>query len=669
MVEQDLDEVEVARRKANRWRDEDAWWRQLRRGCGRACACLGNLSHPNGGQLRYHHNFRSCLHLLNTGNLTMDPAVLERVETQREALEANVAKLRKSLRHWQNLELDYEGLKEELELLPPDASTEDRLQAAREFKAVVVDENDLQSFLADDKAGSRSTRQLADLLSKRVDYVSRNADTIRKQISAEEKKLNAVLLAQDPDHQEDAGLPLTEITEELDESGNVISSKVERPGEGVLDLANVLEKAGVEGLQTKDGKVAVTEEPASAKATVASSPKSSTANLQTSVEQLSEDESDDDDDDEKRKDLPVRVPVPGENPIAVNVRDTQEEAQLRREMLEYGLDEVGAIVAELDLQEDASDVSYDEDEDVGLVMDSDFDDDDDDDAEGSEDEFGQTKKPVISEKYKQKMQELEKKLGLTDLKNLGPTPELPQHIQEAIDRPPAAEAARQAAIAREEAASKPDHPLSTAPSKGDKPKKSVAFAENLDIAKEIPSKRKAESLAKPSNNPMGETVVERSGAEDTNAPPPPAPAATKMPSRFKAARQVAASSTSTGNVAKTKINPTKSTAGKVQPTSTSSSSKAEDRPLVAPTVLERDDTSIPSAPDPVDIDDEMHRREIAMEYHKLHNRRVHAKGGFVRGDPDEDDEMDDMLSNNVLEDPETGEVKRVSRFKAARLMR
>ena len=39
---------------------------------------------------------------------------LLQIEQQRQALEDNVAKLRKTLKHWQRSEAEYEGLKEEV---------------------------------------------------------------------------------------------------------------------------------------------------------------------------------------------------------------------------------------------------------------------------------------------------------------------------------------------------------------------------------------------------------------------------------------------------------------------------------------------------------------------------------------------------------------------------
>jgi unconventional prefoldin RPB5 interactor 1 len=604
----------------------------------------------------------------------MDSNVLYKVEQQRLALEENIAKLRKSLRHWQNLELDYEGLREEFELLPMDTSKEECLRIAKEFDPVAVGERDLLELITEKNSTARTPKQVAGLLSNRVDYVSRNADTIRKQITTEQKKLNALLLIEEPETREDASLPLSEITEILDEDGNVISSKVDRPASGAASLAETLTKAGVEGFDTDENRVDAQEDQASAKATVATSSRASDTTSRPAEAGSSEDDDTSIDEVVDRANLPVRT---GENPIAVQFRDTEEEAQIRREMLEYGLDEVGAIVAELDMQEGDTDVSYDEDDD-NLVMDSDFDDDDDDDdnddEDESEDEHGRVKHPVISEKYKQKMQELEKRLGLTDLKNLGPAPTLPPDVQNALDRPSPAEAARKAAIARDEAAPK-QLPVRK------KPGKSVAFADDLDIAKEGPAEHKAaDKIPTATVNPIGEMVLERDVDQENDPapPPPPPPPASKPASRFKASRRTAAeptiksnqlpdssSSTLEERIRKAPIN--------AIPTTTDFDPQADpNRPLVAPHVLERP-TSLSSAPpDPDSIDDEMHRRQIALDYHKMRNQKIHEQGGFVRDQWDSDgyverDEDDELMGGNVLVNEETGEVRRVSRFKAARL--
>ena len=589
----------------------------------------------------------------------MDEATLARVEAQRLELETNLAKLKKSLHHWQTLELDYEGLREELHLLPENSSPDRCLQVARDFGAELVDEDDLQSLLKETKS-SRSPQQLAHLLSKRVEYVAKNAETIRNQVVDAEKRRNALLLAEDPEHQEEAGLPLTEITEELDESGNVISSKVDRPGGEASNLMDVLEKAGVDGIKQGETEIPRIDPASSEKATAGSSANASVATSDLANDFPSDDESSVDEEllpsataqaVQEHHENGVEKPRPPLNPY-----DSADEARLREEMLNYqGLDEVGAIVAELDLAEGGSDVDYDPDDDE-LLIGSEIEDEDDQDE--SEDETGKARHPAISATYKQRMEELEKKLGLKDLTNLGPEPKLPNDVKKELDRPPAAEAARKAAIARHNAAAKssikkPEEPETKTTEKKPK-KKSVAFADALDIAEEepAPKEQKLPSHPEPKSavNPVGDAVIERAADVEATAAPPPAPpsATPKKMSQFKKQKH---------------------TASKSAP---SLQQEPKARPLVASTVLERPPSSDPSTnqpPDPDSIDNEMHRSQLALEYHKLRNRRIHNQGGYVQHldeDGDEED-FDDAMQDYGVVDPETGQVRKVSRFKAARV--
>lgn len=416
----------------------------------------------------------------------MNDETLARIEAQRSELEANVAKLKKDLHYWQTLELDYEGLREEFYLLPADSSSEKCAQVAQEFGPNLVDEKDLQDLLKDAKSASRTPQQLAQVLSKRVEYVARNAETIRKQILDVEKKRNALLLAEDPEHRDEAALPLTEITEELDELGNVVSSKIERPGGQATELVNVLEKAGVNGIKETES------EP-------------------SHVDKLDTDDDGSADEDEHSVDETVppsvaaraaqqiATPSPDDKRPPFNPFDTADEARLREEMLKYrGLDEVGAIVAELDLAEGSSDVSYNPDDD-DLLLGSDLDDEFDDDEEDSEDETGKAKHPTISVAYKQKMEELEKSLGLKDMKNLGPDPDLPRAVKSDLNRPPAAEAARKAAIARQTETTKSSLKVSdqTAPANPSKNQRSLWLSPTLwkSLRKSLHSSNKRSRLA------------------------------------------------------------------------------------------------------------------------------------------------------------------------------
>ena len=101
---------------------------------------------------------------------------------------------------------------------------------------------------------------------------------------------------------------------------------------------------------------------------------------------------------DQEKDKPFDPVIP--------TNESPEDAALRRQMIQYNMGEVGAIVAELDLDED--DVSYSDHE----SGDGDYDDSSD---EGDEDQFGRTKQRVLSDEYLAEMQKLQQRL-----KNVGP---------------------------------------------------------------------------------------------------------------------------------------------------------------------------------------------------------------------------------------------------------
>ncbi|KAK5045287.1 hypothetical protein LTR84_009393 [Exophiala bonariae] len=577
----------------------------------------------------------------------MDDAALARVERQRLELESNIAKLRKSLRHWQTLEIDYEGLKEEFLGLPEDSSLDDCLQAGLDFKAELVDEKELSSLLRVNNGRVREPSQLVDLLSKRVDYVSRNIETVRKQLSEAEKRRNALLLVEEPEHRDDAGLPLAEITEELDDSGNVISSKVQNPGADAPQLIDVLKKAGIDDLKETNGTI------------TDSSP--STLDHTTTSSDLTK---------ESRA---------GSNPGVIAKSDSEtlskdneeEEALLRQEMHDYrnGLDEVGAIVAELDLEEDASDVSYDEDED-NFDIDSDFDDGDDDDDEESDDDTGKSKQRLrLSKDYRKQMEDLQSKLGL---QNVGPEGDLSSFIKQkaATNRPAAAEAAREAALARQAEAVKSslkgrpldDSNIVKVEDGKKKTKKRVAFSSELDIApesanakapsKDLKSEGSAQGLY---TRPVLEAVVERSAPideKDSVSPTKPSSARPKQ-SLFKSAR---------------KSQPQNSIP-ELPVTAAATVEANEPKPpsaVITRDLVERSVWDTPTAPDLTDFSDASHKAEIALEYQRMRMKRIQAQeGGFI-GDG-EDDNYGEMITPIGEHDERTGKEKKISRFKAARL--
>ena len=626
----------------------------------------------------------------------MDEAALARIESQRLELEGQIAQLRKSLRHWQTLELDYEGLREEFSLLSEDCSAQEALEAARDFKAELVDQQEIRTLFGFDKGARRSPAQVVDLLSKRVDYVCKNSSTIKKQLSDTEKKRNALLLAKEPDYREEAGLPLTEVTEELDDSGNVVSSKLETVQSAAPQLMEVLKKAGVNDLVEKDGIVTTASGPDGTTELNASMPLDSAVPknnaTQASMEQPEIETTQDFNDLPTFPDSIVQTPTfPAEKSHVVersltqsskadldndstldsvdfpsNPNDTEENAALRREMLEYAHSEIGPIVAQLELEDGVSDISYDEDNDQ-LFLDSELDDEADEEDQ-SEDDYGQSKSPIISEKYRRKMEDLEKKLGLKSMQNLGPEPDLPTDVINEFDKPPAAEAARKAAIDRADAAVKASGGNATLDNVerllSKKSKKKVSFANNLDIAKEPElqpplntlNDRLSKSVPTP---PVSGSVVEHVPAASNADSPALSTPQPKKVSRFKVTRDA---------TPQTPLLPPPRYPDPNSSPATNSDTTVRSDNIMSVEIVERPDPPTPRKalpPDPYDFDESLHKQAIAGEYYRSRNKMIQRQGGFVRDG--EDDNYGELTAPLSLVDQETGKVRKISRFKAARL--
>ncbi|KAL2040222.1 hypothetical protein N7G274_007125 [Stereocaulon virgatum] len=175
------------------------------------------------------------------------------LERHRLQLEQNVAKLQASLRHWQQWELEYEGMKEELVDLETNSSQPDLGRLGEDSDSdflgnsdsVLLTPKERSLLLLDDKGQSRDTRQVLGLLSRRIDYVQKNEKTISSLLQAAEEKYAASLVLVQPEVRDEEGLPLIEIHEELDEEGNVISGTTSTPGDTAPQLVEALSKAGI----------------------------------------------------------------------------------------------------------------------------------------------------------------------------------------------------------------------------------------------------------------------------------------------------------------------------------------------------------------------------------------------------------------------------------------
>lgn len=592
------------------------------------------------------------------------------LEQRRLALEDNISELQKSLYHWRTWEAEYDGFREEIKELHDDATTDDFVAVTRQYEGSLVNEKEIQTIIRTEAGVTRSRTQIVDLLGRRIDYVKQNGATIEKRLRGVENELYTL----DSDDQlpaditSDQGFPMREIVEELDEEGNLISSSVNAPGDHAPAILEALKKAGVDEIpETSQPTEKVVEssavdqkdnvDTAEDQAEVVSNGRASTTNGRDVSQE------------EEELDLsqPVSLVTPedrNQSPVT-DIDEPADEATLRREMLEYGIHEIGTIVAELELDDDASEFSIsDEDNDMAT-------------EEEDEDKFGRSHL-VLSEEYHRQMRELEAKLSARGMTNLGKdTQTFPEEVRQEIEN-----SATELVQEDGEAGSS---------DKGKKPKKRVAFAEQLDIA---PTSAPAVAETKaPAPKPqtsvqvLSDAIVER-----TESPQESRSASSngsKKASRFKTARAVDSAATAAEPSAKPASSqlpsqpsehqasrPSATTVPSATPPGLFPATPREPKPFSTPIIdlpagpsaptppegktlaeklVERDIApgSI-TAPEPDELNEEIHRREIASEFYRMRNSKIQQQGGFVN------EEEPEFVP---VEEP----VQRVSRFKAARL--
>lgn len=610
------------------------------------------------------------------------------LERHRRQLEENVEKLRKAITHWRMCDADYEELKEEVEAISGPADRADLDRICEEFEGQVIISKEVKEIFGEQTVKSKA--QIVNILSRRIDYVAKNVETLEKQLQAAEEKYEKANIVVNPDvMDEDSGLPITDIIEELDDDDNITSSRLQRPGDSTSAIREALEKAGVKDLPETNERVQADVEELSddedtpmkdelnehvEEAQGQGKPESETASTTMDInsadspakkgvsfaedtkpghelngpdqrswtrdhlEQIMR--------EAKEQEAPISNPVIPEG-------ESDDDAELRREMLRYGMTEIAPIVAELEIDEgtgsEFDEEEYSSDEDDG------FEDGEDED----EDEHGRTKSRVVDDKYRKRMQELEARLGIKSSRQIDEEEEakaagsIPEEgiariaIQPAASSQPAptSQPAKSSIKGGNEAAQEP------------KPaKKGVKFASALDIAPETETEP-APAAAEPKEpyvDPMRSTIVERSPAAQPAAPTASAP---KKASRFKKARaaEPAPSPAETQLPVRTK-GPAEAPA-RFLDQEVRTAPAGPDGKTLAGTIVERDMPS--GAVEPDEFDATLLHQEAAVEYHRMRNRMIQKQGGFVA-------EKEEAIE--YPEDEDTGG-KRVSRFKAARLGR
>ena len=314
--------------------------------------------------------------------------------------------------------------------------------------------------------------------------------------------------------------------------------------------------------------------------------------------------------------------------------ESPEDARLRREMLQYSLNEIGSVVAELELDE-----TYSDDEDDDEI---DFDDAASLNSEMSEDEdeHGRSIRKGVGSTYRQQMLELEEKLMARMLENVGPEPD-----ENNPDIDP--EDLRKLVIRRDDEmpSAKAPESIVSPPSKAKDSgaKKGVRFADALDYsdAPTVETRERGADVAKSKTAPIIDDVLERrapavhsEGKEQTKP---------GRVSRFKKDRSV--------------VPPPATESADLE--DQSSTMEQDNRPILSDAILERParKTAAPT-PDASEFDPEIQQRQLASEYYRMRNNMIRQQGGFKADEA----ELDDPLMEEV-----NGKVKKVSRFKAARL--
>ncbi|KAA8613855.1 Prefoldin-3 multi-domain protein [Pyrenophora tritici-repentis] len=574
-------------------------------------------------------------------------STLEEIERRRVQLQENVDKLRKALSHWTTWEAEYEALKEEIEAAD-NASPSQIREIARDLELTLLNEKEVEELISKNSPSERTANQVVDMISRRIDYVRTSSATIEKNLDVAEKKLAGVDVLLEPGMDNEDGDPMMDIEEELDEDGNEVSSSINQTGKAAAELVEVLRKAGIQKAELEK-KVTQSEErssekvsdtapvpetvKASAPASSSSQPKSTPSSKSTST--VSDDpapqpsppkktvsfaedvqvEPSQSSEEEKLATLLFpkgarAVELKGDeratpsSPIIPN-DESPEDAALRRQMLEYGLSEVGQVVAELNLDQPTADT-----------------------------------RPVITEEYRKQMMELEKKLNARMMQNVGPEadkPSLEEHIGDI----------RTMVVKEDDEfdgsmdTSKSETP--PADSNQSPNKRVVRFAENLDVSeapKQVQGPPKATlAPAKPAPT-MSDIVVERAPPGVSAPVEPPKPGKV---SRFKSARA--------GAAPPPQMLPTPPIP-EAPPVPSGPKGKT-----IADTVTEH--APLPSEPQaPNEFDPLLVSREIQAHYNKARNRFISQQGGFKATEED--------LENPIVEERD-GKTKKVSRFMAARL--
>ncbi|RWA15054.1 hypothetical protein EKO27_g10 [Xylaria grammica] len=581
---------------------------------------------------------------------------LQDLERHVGELEEQVDKLIIALDEWQQWKQEYEALRKDVQALSPTATRTVLAETRQAFKGELVNEKELIEIFGRNDYKKRD--QVVSTISNRLDYVSKNTATLAKQLEAAENKLATARIVSNPGATGEDGLPITEISEELDDDDNVVSYSLRQPGNSQPQLLEALEKAGIKELapDPRESAPSIAFDSSNPSPAISSdfneakqglqpnggngveAPKAAPLSKKKSVT-FTEDTKEADEEKPKgtvqRLEELYRKAKDQENIISDPIMpadESPEDAELREDMIRYNKEtmmyEMAPIVAELALEEGSGD---DDD-------DWDYSDSEEDDEE---DQWGRSTSGVVDDEYKRQMLELKERLSKQTFgEQRAADDEADDEFAEGIGR---------IAIRQEKPSSAQngfnlptvngDAPVDPTPK--DKVKKSVSFASSLDIAEASPpaAQPKSPQTQNPEVDPLSDVIERRhSGANNIQ------PASGRKPSRFRKERATDIPVPQTPPVAPEK--PTDTT--KYAP------SGPEGQTLAA-TILEHEPSDQVKEPD--ELDANLLHQQVTEEYYKMRNKMIGKQGGFLKENTDPIQPLEE----------EEGGPKKVSRFKAARL--
>lgn len=392
--------------------------------------------------------------------------------------------------------------------------------------------------------------------------------------------------------------------------------------------------------------------------------------------------------------------------------ESEADAAMRRDMLKYNMQEIGAVVAEINLDEEGEYYGYE---------DSDFDDDDDDDGDDDEDEeedgYGRATYKVITPELQKEMEELQRRIAAraeaarkgVKMPDEAAAPEVEeeQEEDEEEEEPKSGKKGKGVRFAKQlDIAPMPPQPRSgpselppfpTPPSaantedaipllldllamdemRKEELKKEELRKAGIKIAGETPKTRQKQpsifkadkKAALPAEKAAGgapsleERIVPESVVASSVLERPPGlpmagtpvvePPRARKPSRFMAAKAAGASTGTAGSIF---VNTTPT----INPPEAEEEEEEDERPgqpTVSDLIKEREPDAGAAVEPPDELDPTIHRQEVATEFHRMRTRMIQQQGGFV-----ETEEEGALVPLN-----EEGEKRKVSRFKAARM--